>query len=128
MRKSGRTLPSYFDASVGSSLRPYAWQLRRFKEQLSTSAALLLLTRRAQLCLAAPDAALLGSLDEFADGLFAAQLNGALVRFNACTIEQRRRYAVRWNRLLADRFFTALSEALEDVYATIRQGRIGQGS
>jgi hypothetical protein len=47
---------------------------------------------------------------------------------NACTIEQRRRYAVRWNRLLADRFFTALSEALEDVYATIRQGRIGQGS
>ena len=89
---------------------------------------MLLLTRRGQLCLAAPDAALLGSLVEFADGLFAAQLNNALLWFNACAIEQRRRYAVRWNRLLADRFFAALSEALEDVYATIRQGRIGQGS
>ena len=32
---------------------------------------------------------------------------------------QRRRYAIRWNRLLAGRFFAALSEALEDVYATI---------
>ena len=82
---------------------------------------MLLLTRRAQLCLTAPDAALLGSLDEFADGLFAAQLNDALVRFSACAIEQRRRYAVRWNRLLADRFFAALSEALEDVYATISE-------
>jgi hypothetical protein len=41
---------------------------------------------------------------------------------------QRRRYAVRWNRLFADRFFVALSEALEDVYATIKLGRNGQGS
>jgi hypothetical protein len=35
---------------------------------------------------------------------------------------QRRRYAVRWNRLLADRFFVALSEAFEDVYATVKPG------
>ena len=41
---------------------------------------------------------------------------------------QRRRYAVRWNRLFAERFFVALSEALEDVYATIKPGRNGQGS
>jgi hypothetical protein len=41
---------------------------------------------------------------------------------------QRPRYAVRWNQFLADRFFAALSEALEDVYATIWQGRNGQGS
>ena len=41
---------------------------------------------------------------------------------------QRRRYTVRWNRLLADRFFAALSEALEDVYSTIWRGRNGQGS
>jgi hypothetical protein len=32
------------------------------------------------------------------------------------------------NRLFADRFFTAFSEAFEDVYATIRQDQIGQGS
>jgi hypothetical protein len=36
--------------------------------------------------------------------------------------------AVRWNQLLADRSFAALSEALEDVYATIARGRNGQGS
>ena len=30
--------------------------------------------------------------------------------------------------LLADRFFAALSEAIEDVYAMIRRGRNGQGS
>ena len=41
---------------------------------------------------------------------------------------QRRRYAVRWNRLLANRFFAALSEAFEDVYASIKRGRNGQGS
>jgi hypothetical protein len=41
---------------------------------------------------------------------------------------QRRRYAVRWNRVLADRFLAVLSEALEDVYASIRRGRNGQGS
>ena len=100
----------------------------RAQQTSQNYARLHLLTRRAQFCLAAPDAALLGSLDEFADGLFAAQLNDALARFNACAIQQRRRYAVRWNRLLADRFFAVLSEALKDVYATIRQGRIGQGS
>jgi hypothetical protein len=41
---------------------------------------------------------------------------------------QRRRYAARWNRLSADRFFAALSEDLENVYATISRGRNGQGS
>ena len=41
---------------------------------------------------------------------------------------QRRLYAVRCNRLLADRFFATLSEALEDVYAKIAQGRSDQGS
>ena len=41
---------------------------------------------------------------------------------------QRWHYAIRWNRLLADRFFAALSEALEDVYVTIWRGRNGQGS
>ena len=41
---------------------------------------------------------------------------------------QRRLYAVPCNRLLADRFFAALSEAIEDVYATIRRCRNGQGS
>jgi hypothetical protein len=30
--------------------------------------------------------------------------------------------------LLADRSFAALSEALEDIYATIGRGRNGQGS
>jgi len=38
-------------------------------------------------------------------------------------------FAADGTGMLADRFFfAALSEALEDVYATIRQGRIGQGS
>ena len=82
----------------------------RAQQTSQNYARLHLLTRRAQLCLAAPDATLLGSLDEFADGLFAAQLNDALARFNACAIEQRRRYAVRWNELLADCFFAAFQK------------------
>jgi hypothetical protein len=32
------------------------------------------------------------------------------------------------NRLLTERFFGALSAALEDDYATIKQGRSGRGS
>jgi hypothetical protein len=43
-------------------------------------------------------------------------------------IPVQRRYAIRWNRLLADNFFASLSEALEGVYATIWRGRNGQGS
>jgi hypothetical protein len=34
---------------------------------------------------------------------------------------QRRRYAVRWNRLLADRFFIALSYQVQD-WAGIKPG------
>ena len=36
--------------------------------------------------------------------------------------------AVRWNQVLADRSFAALSEALEDLYAMMGRGRNGQGS
>jgi len=59
-------------------------------------------------------------LPEFeSDALFEAQL--ALSRFSGGDTPSL-------NRLLADRFFVALLEALQDVYATIKRGRNGQGS
>ena len=54
--------------------------------------------------------------------------NSSLVFLKHNVLVQRRRYTVRWNQLLDDRFFVALSEALEGVYATFWRGRSDQGS